>query len=513
MKPTRQFPYISQDIFILLLIALLKFVFHLIFANIYGYFRDELYYIACSKNLDWGYVDHPPFAPFLLSISRTLFGESLIAIRLFPAAAVSIVVFISGLCAREMGGNRFSQIMTAVLVSLSPVLAAMGGFYSMNPLDHLFWTSLIYLYIRIIKTGNNKLWILFGALAGLGLQNKISVLFLLFGLAVGIVLTGKFFANIKNKYIWYGKAVAGLIFLPHIIWQIAYDFPTLEFMHNAGAYKNAPLSPIEFILGHIMDSGPFYFPVMLAGLWFFLFTKQGKPFKVFGWTYLSLLVLFILTKSKTYYFAPVYPIIFAGGSVLIGRAIGEKKYVLKYALTIFIILAGLISLPMAVPVLPVEAFIKYAEVLGEKPQAAERKEMGKLPQLFADMFGWEDLAHKTANVYNSLSSEEKDKCGIYTQNYGEAGAIDFFGMKYNLPPAISGHNNYWLWGPRGNKGEIMIIIGGEREDHLKVYESVTEMERTNNIYAMPYENNMPLYLCRGLNVPISDVWPRTRHYD
>lgn len=504
--------HISNDALILLSIAAAKFVFHLVFAGNYGYFRDELYYIACSKNLDWGYVDQPPFAPFLLAISRTLFGESLIAIRLFAALAVSLVVFISGLCAKEMGGGRFAQILSALIVFLSPVLAAMGTFYSMNPLDHLFWIFLIYIFIRVIKTGNNKLWILFGALAGLGLQNKISVLFLLFGLAVGIILTGNFITNLKNKYIWYGKVLAGIIFLPHIIWQIIYGFPTLEFIHNAGVYKNAPISPLDFLLGHIMESGPFYFPVMLAGLWFFLFSKQGKPYKVFGWMYLALLALFIITKSKTYYFAPAYPIMFAGGSVLIGNAIKEGKYILKYALTAFIIFAGVVSIPMAVPVLPVETFIAYAKALGVEPQAAERSEIGRLPQIYADMFGWEDLARRTANVYNTLSPDEKSKCGIYTQNYGEAGAIDFFGKRYELPPALSGHNNYWLWGTHGCKGEIMIIIGGDREDHLTVYEQVIELERTNNKYAMPYENNMPIYLCKGLKVPLNEVWEDVRMY-
>ncbi len=475
----RRFPYVSNEIYFLLLLAVLKFAFHLLFASNYGYFRDELYYIACSKNLAFGYVDQPPFAPFMLAISRALFGESLIAIRLFSALAVSGVVFLSGLCAKEMGGGKFPQILTAVVVFLAPVLAAMGSFYSMNSFDHLFWIALIYIFIRIINTGNQKLWVLFGIIAGIGLLNKISVFFLLFGLAVGIILTGNFLNNIKSKYIWVGKALAILIFLPHVIWQIANGFPTLEFMRNAALYKNAPISPLEFMAGHIMDMNPFYYPLILFGLWFFIFSKKGKPYKALGWMYLALLVFFMVTKAKTYYFAPAYPVLFAGGSVLVGCLIGEGKFVSKYLITGFAILAGLFSLPMAVPVLPVDTYIKYTEDIGLKPKAAERQEMGVLPQKYADMFGWEDLAKKTANVYNTLSPEEKTKCGIYAQNYGEAGAIDFFGKEYGLPQAISGHNNYWLWGTHGYTGDIMIIIGGNREDHLDTFNEVTEMERTD----------------------------------
>jgi hypothetical protein len=307
---------------------------------------------------------------------------------------------------------------------------------------------------------------------------------------------------------------AFIIFLPHLIWQFVHGFPSVEFIRNASLYKNLSLSPKDFLLGQIIEMHVFLFPILLLGLVFFLFFTPAKPYRFFGWMYIAIFGLFILTSAKTYYIAPIYPLMFAGGAVAFELLIG--KWNLKWfkpATLAFLCGGGLLSAPIVLPVLPVQTFIKYAERLGLSAPRAENHEMGLLPQHFADMFGWEELARSVSDVYQELSPEDQAKCCIFAQNYGEAGAIDFFGREYGLPKAIAGHNNYWLWGPGQSTGEIMIVIGGNRTDHEKVFESVEQAGLFQHDYVMPYENNLPLFVCRILRAPIEELWPQLKHYN
>jgi len=499
---------VSPEIKIILGLTLARLILHVICINNYGIFRDELYYIACGEHLDFGYVDHPPFAALIAKISTALFGNSLFAIRIFSVLASSLVVFFAGLFTLEFGGNRKSIIISCLVVLFVPVLLGSGSFFSMNSFDQLFWAITIYIVIRILRTGNQKLWIWFGIIVGIGFQNKISILFLCFGLFTGLILTSHR-KMLLDKHLWIGALVAFLIALPNILWQIYNDWPTMEFIHNASTYKNMPLSVMDFILGQIMNMNPTFFPLVLLGLWFFFFDKFGKIFSLFGWMFISLLILFVSTKSKTYYMAPVFPVIIAAGAVVLSRI----KPTLMSTVYITIIVAGISSLPFGLPVLPVEQYIAYSRFTGITPKPEERSELNVLPQLYADMFGWKEMVDSVGRVYNSLDPEEKKDCGIYAQNYGEAGAIDFFGRQYGLPYAFSGHNSYWLWGTdRVTDKNIMIIIGGDPEDHKKVYEEVKTQAFFSHKYVMPFENNLNIYLCRGLKIPLKKVWPDTKFY-
>lgn len=504
---------LRSDFFALIVLALVKLTIHLLANGGYGYFRDELYYLACGEHLDFGYVDHPPFVALVTKLSRLLLGDSLFALRLFPAIAGALIVFFAGLIVRELGGKKFAQTLTCLAVIISPVFLATGNIMSMNVFDHLFWTLAALLLIRILKTENTKLWIAVGVVLGVGLQNKHSIFFFAFGLLVGLALTSAR-KHLFTLELWLGVTVAFIIFLPHLIWQFVHGFPSVEFIRNASLYKNISLSPLEFLMGQTIEMHVFLFPLLLLGLAFFLFLKPAKPYRVFGWMYLTIFGLFILTSAKTYYIAPIYPLMFAGGAVVFENLLGKRKLSwLKPATLAFLCGGGLLSAPMALPVLPVQAFIKFTDYLGISAPRSENHEMGRLPQHFADMFGWEELTRSVSDVYRGLSSEDQAKCGIFAQNYGEAGAIDFFGREYGLPGAISGHNNYWLWGPGRFTGEVMIVIGGERPDLAQVFESVEQAGLFRNEYVMPYENNLPLFLCRNLKLPIEELWPQLKHYE
>jgi hypothetical protein len=506
-------PRITENLLPLLL-ALFAFLLHLAanLAGLYDIFRDELYYIACSDHLAWGYVDHPPLSIFMLWVNRLLLGDSLFALRFLPAVASAGLVYLTGLLTRELGGNSRAQFLACLAVVIAPICLILTGFYSMNAFEPLFWMGAALTLIRILRTDNQKLWVLFGAIAGLGLQNKHGMAF--FGLAIVIgLLAGVHRKQFTSKWIWIGGGLALLIAFPNIIWQATHGWPTLEFSQNATQYKNRPMSPVEFFLMQVLYLNPLTFPIWLAGLAALFLHKNLKTFRLFGIAYVFLFALFVLQRGKPYYLSPIYPILFAAGSVAIEEFFIHRSLSwLRTSYQSVLILAGLTGPVIFLPLLPVETYVHVASALGLSEIKEERHGDTRLPQVLADRFGWREMTATVARVYHSLPAKDQTEAVIYTQNYGEAGAVDFFGKQYNLPPAVSGHNNYWLWGTRGYSGEIFIIIGGRPQDHARAYQSVDSVAFHTNPYAMPYETNLTIYLCRGLKIPIAELWPRTRHY-
>ncbi len=478
----------------------------------YGYFRDEFYYIACSNHIAWGYVDHPPLSIFLLWLNRMALGDSLLALRLLPAVADAGLVYLTGFVVRELGGGRVAQFLASLAVMIAPVFLAIGGFYSMNAFESLFWIGAAYLLIKILNTGNQKLWLPFGILSGFGILNKHSMLFFGFAIVVGLVVTPER-KQLASKWFWLGGTAALILFLPNLLWQATHDWATLEFMRNAQQWKIAPLSPWEFFSAQILFQHPFTLPLWLSGLLALLFQDRLKRFRLFGFAYAVLAVLFIVQRGKPYYLSPIYPVILSAGAIVLEQFINGRRW--RWLLSAYgaaLVLGGLILLPQWVPILPVESYIRYSELVGLRPPKMERDKDTALPQIFADRFGWKEMVAEVASVYRSLTPEEQSKTAIFAQNYGEAGAIDFFGGNYRLPRAISGHNNYWLWGTYDFSGEVVIIIGGRKEDHSKAFDSVQEAALHRNTYAMAYETDLPIFICRRPNVPLRNIWKAVKHY-
>jgi hypothetical protein len=498
---------------------LLYFVVLLVVIQRFGYFRDELYYIACSEHLSFGYVDHPPLAMLLLKLVRTILGDSLPALRILPALSGAVFVYLTGLIARELGGNRFSILLATVAASAPIGNLFIFHIYSMNFLDLLFWQALILIVIRLIKTGNPRYWLVFGLTAGLGLQNKISILVLCFGVAAGLLLTPlrKYLAD---KHLWLGGVTTGLLFLPYILWNMSNDWAHLEFIRNARAFKMAAVSPLEFLTGQILFNNPATLILWLAGLGFFLFYRPARQFRIFGWMFLSIFVLFTVQQAKDYYLAGGYPILFAGGAVLIGTwAQSRGLRWLKPVLLAFILIPTLFFSPFTLPILSVEKTIAFHDMLGMSPETAERKEVGTLSQHYADQFGWPEMVAAVANAFEKLSPDEQKECFIYVRNYGQAGAIDFFGDAYGLPKATSGHNSYWLWGPGDISTKVGIIFGMSHdveeslEDLRQYFESVELGAVFTCTYCMPYENNRPIIICRGMKASLQEIWAQEKHYN
>jgi Dolichyl-phosphate-mannose-protein mannosyltransferase len=497
---------------VLLSLAVATLAIHLICTGAYGYFRDELYYIACSKHLAWGYVDQPPFSELLLAINGRLLGFSLFSLRLLPAICAGLVAYLVGVIARELGGGRAAQVLAMLAYMVGGVFLAIGSYYSMNCFDHLFWALSVYVLVRILKYEETRLWILFGVIAGLGLENKYSMGFLGIGLIAGLALTPAR-RHFRDPWLWVGGAIAAAIFLPHVAWEVRNQFPTAEFIHNATFKKNLPMTPWAFLAQCALQVNPLTFPLWVAGLGYLFFSPRARQFRVLAWIYVAVLTLLLSTHSKPYYFAPAFLILLPAGGVAAEAWTGRHPW--KWLIPAYAALLGLggaLLAPIGLPILPVGTYLRYQSWIGFKPEAEERGSQGKLPQTYADRFGWPQMAATVARVYNSLSPEERAQCVIGASNYGEAGALDFFGKQYGLPNAISSHNNYWIWGPGDKPGDVLLVVGGSLEGYEKMYNEVEQVATIKNEYAMPYETNLPVYLCRKPKVPLQQVWPRLKEF-
>ncbi|MBZ5560946.1 MAG: glycosyltransferase family 39 protein [Acidobacteriia bacterium] len=494
-------------------ISVFKLLVHLYAGRHYGYFVDELYYLACSRHLDWGYVDQPPLIAVITWLARTLLGDSLPAIRFFPAVAGAAEVALSGLIARELGGKRFAQALAALAALVAPAILATDNLLTMNAFEPLFWMGCAYVFIRIVRTGDQKLWIWFAVLAGVGLENKHSMLIFGTGMVAGLLLTSER-RSFKKPWIWAGGAIAFLIFLPNLWWNIQHHFPFLEVLANIRrSGRDVPLEPLAFFAEETLTLLPLTLPIWLAGLWFYFFAKAGKTFRVLGWAWIFTVSVIVARSPRVYYLYPAMPLLFAGGSVMWEAWLDRPRLQwLKVAFPILLIATGAVFSPLAIPILPPETYIRYTQALHLQPPRIETHKLGPLPQLFADQFGWEEMTATVAQVYNRLPPYIRAKTAIFGQNYGQAGAIDLFGPKYGLPPAISGHQTYFYWGPRDYTGESMIVMQGRQEELEKLFASVQKVASVYHPYSMPYEH-FDVFYCRGLKRPLNEIWPRVKNWD
>lgn len=491
--------------------SLAAIIIHFIFNGRYGYFRDELYYAACGQHLAWGYVDHAPLIALVSRMSRALLGDSLPALRFFPALAAGAKVFLAGWMAREMGGRRFAQALAALTVLLAPVFLTFDNFLSMNSFEPVFWMLCAAIVLGILNGGSERLWILFGVIAGIGMLNKHSMLFFGSGILVGVLLTPAR-QMFRRPWIWCGGAIAIAIFLPNILWEARHAWPTIQLLQTVAVAKNTRISAWDFLWQQTLLTNPIAAPIWLGGLWYFFRHRAGKKYGVLGFAYLTVVLELLLLHGKIYYLAPAYPMLLAAGSVWIERAIVARTGAwLKPAMIAPLVVAGILAAPLAMPILPVKTAVEYTRFWDVKKVRVEEQQLGELPQLFADMFGWEDQVAAIARVYHALPVERQAKCALLAYNYGEAGAIDYFGSRFGLPKAISGHNQYALWGPREYSGEIVMAIGFPEKELRKYFDEVNPAATVVSEYAMPEESHLTIFLCGKPRVPLQQAWPQFKY--
>ncbi len=412
---------------------------HVLTNSRYHYFRDEFYYIACGQHLAFGYVDLPPLSALLVRLSRVLLGDSLFAIRFLPAVAGAVNVALTGMIARELGGRSWAVALSCAASLCALVFLGIGNFFSMNAFEPLFWMGAIYLIVRIIDGASPRLWLWFGVIVGLGLENKHSMAF--------------FAAGVCAAMLWLG----GLIWL--------------------------------------------------------LVSCEGRRYRVIAIAYLITLAEFIVMHGKHYYLAPAYPMLFAAGGVGVERLFSVRLQWLKPALLAAMIALASLLAPTVVPILSPEKLVAYMRSIHFELPRTETSHTAALPQHFADQFGWEEMVCSVAHVYTHLSPDDRKQAAIFCQNYGEAGAIDFFGPKLGLPPAISGHQNYFLWGFLDYTGEVLLVLDDSADDEQQQFESVEDLGQiVSSPWAMPWEQRNHIYLCRHLKGTMRDLWPKVKKW-
>jgi len=507
----RQSPF-RGGMLVVLAIAAAKLVFHCVFNNRYGYFRDEFDYIACGRHLAWGYVDQPPLIPFLTRISLLVLGDSLRAVRFIPALASSAIVVLTAMIAREFGGRRYALILSAIAVVVAPMYLSDGSLQGTNCLEPLLWMGCVYFAILAINRDNPRYWLWFGVVAGIGLEEKYSIAILGFAIVVGLLLTEQRRA-LAGKWIWLGAVAAFLIFLPNIIWNFQNHWPFLELMRNIRADgRDVQLSALQYFGQQLLIMGPADL-VWLPGLVGLLFSRRLKPYRMFGIAYLVCLTVFIVLYGKNYYLAPVYPVLIAAGAVWFEVGVERSRRGWLKPLRVVLLLAvGAWFAPLAVPILPVDQFISYMNHLPFKIPRNEHSHMRAiLPQYFADQFGWTEMVAMVAQAWQQIPADERPGCGIFAQDYGQAGAIDFFGPRYGLPPALSGHQTYFLWGPRGYSGNCLIVLDDSEERLKTLFEQVTFVGKSDNPYAL--ERNIPVFICKGAKFgSLAQFWPQLKKW-
>ena len=502
---------------ILVYLALLKLLVHLLTADNYGYFRDEFYYLVASERPDLGYVDFPPFVMLVTAATHAVLGDSLLALHFLPALAGAVMVVLTGLMARELGGGRYAQGIAALATLVAPNILAFGAWLAMDAFDQLFWVSAAFVLVLILKRNQPRLWLLFGLVTGLGLFTKATMLYFGFAVFVALLATPAR-RHLRTRWPWLGAAVALTFLLPYLYWQVVNGWPTLEFWRNY-YWNMSPDSLGGFLIEQILTMQPVSLPLWLAGLWFFLFGKAGKTIRAPGLVYVILFTIFAIQNAKFYFLAPAYPVLFAAGGVTLERFFEERRWRWpKPAYAVLLAVTGaIIAVFSTVPALPVETVAKingtFAGVNLGIEGSGRSAEVDKLPLNFADRLGWEDMVSTVAGVRDRLPPEEQSKACVLTRNYGEAAAVDFYGPKYSLPDAISGHNNYYLWGPRGCNGEVVISVGVSLETLEDVFGDVEEADVVRCEYCMPDENNFPVYVGRDPKMPFEEAWPEFKHYN
>lgn len=496
------------------LIPALVVLAHVAVLNGYGWFRDEFYYLACAAHLDFGYVDHPSLSILPLWLVKATVGDSLIALRLLAALAMGGATWAIGRLTMELGGGAFARILAMTSAAIAPVALALGSYYSMNALDMLVWALGSWAFVRAIGCDTTRDWALLGLVIGLGIENKISALWLLGGLGAGIIVTEP--RRLVTRGPWVAGAIAAALSLPYLVWQIQHGWPTLEFMRNAAGGKMAVQSARSFIAAQILNMHPIALPMWLAGLVALIARPTHRASRMLGVMFIAVLVLLIANAtSRASYLAPAYaPLLAAGACWWEPRIVHRARWVRTAAIAVIVAL-GAVTAPLAMPVLSADAYLKYASALGQSPATEEKKALSDMPQFFADRFGWQEWARGVAAVYQSLSPDDQRTATIYASNYGEAGAIDVLGPPLGLPPARSGHNNYWYWGPGpANGGPVIALLPLESRRSLEQrFESVELAGTIGCVHCMPYENHRPIFVCRRPRQTLADVWARVKHFD
>lgn len=498
MRPFRS-PIRLTDVGVLILLAAARLGLHVLTNHQYGFHRDELAVLDEARYLAWGYVAYPPLTPFIARVALELFGPSLVGLRFFSAFAQSLAMIVTGLIAHELGGARPAQVVAALAAAIAPMSLIMGAMFQYIAFDYLWWVLLAYLLLRLLKSDDPRWWLGIGAVIGLGMMTKYTLGVFVAGLVVGVVFTSTR-RHLKSPWLWGGVALALLIFLPNLLWQIEHNFISLAFLADIHA-RDVEIGRADGFLPLqlIVSANPFTLPLWITGLCYFFFAPSGARYRPLGWMYVVSLGLLLIAQGRFYYLAPAYPMLIAAGAVVGERWLAARSARLMrlgWGLTwsglgLGAALGGFLMLPIA----PVNS--------------AAWDVTRQVHDNFVEQIGWPELVATVADTYAALPADEKPLTGILAGNYGEAGAINLYGPAYGLPQAISGINSYWLRGYGDPPPHVLIVIGFSRETAEQFFTTCDLAGHLTNSYGVENEETRfhpDIFVCRELRQTWPEFW-------
>ena len=497
--------FFRSDLGVLVLVAALRLVLQIATNGQYGFHRDELQTLDDARHLDWGFVAYPPITPVIGRLELVLFGTSLTGFRVFPAIATSAIMVLAGQIAKELGGKRHAQLLAAVAAGIAPISLVQGAVFQYVSFDYLWGVTITYLLVRLLKTKDPRWWLPIGGVIGLGVETRYTMGVLALGVVGGVLLTpGRRF--LRSGWLWAGVGLSILVFLPNIIWQAQHHFVSREFLAYLhardlrwGRYNG--FFPEQLLINVNIVTAP----LALLGLWFYFFHREGKRYRLLGWLFVVSFVIFAVVRSRSYYTAPLYPMLLAGGSVLLENLLGGVRPVwsrLAYGTQWAAIVGnGVFVALLVLPVTPIGSPVWNIT--------------SKISDQYREEIGWPDLAHSVADVYRSLPAEERERTGILTGNYGEAGALNLYGPDLGLPRAMSLTNSFWYRGYDPRLPETVIVTGFELEDGNKLFDSCVVAAKNTNPFNVVNEESRyhpDILLCRRLRMPWPDYWASHRRF-
>ena len=468
----------------------------LAFVGEYGFHRDELYFIVAGRQPALGYPDQPPFTPLISAAAVELFGLSPLSIRILPALSAGAIVVLAGLMARELGGSPRAQLLAALLTAVSGLMAA-GHLASTATYDLLVWALVAWLVVRLLAGADPRQWLLVGLVAGIGLENKHTVLFLGFGLAVGMLLARRW-DLVRSRWTWLALGIAVLVWLPNLVWQAQHGFPQLEMASRIASSAGGDRS--KLVLELMLLLGILTFPALLAGDWWLLRANAAERWRLLGWAPIAVLALVVITGGKSYYAVGSLSLLAAAGGVVLDGWLTRARGPLRMTISGTAIAAtGAFTAVLVLPVVPVAS-------LGSTP----------IPDIYHEagaQVGWPQLVATVKRVVDELPQAQQDRAVIVTANYGQAGAIELLGD--GRLPVASGHNGYWDWGPPDDARTTVVLVGSWDRLHWGTVLGACQARATvdNGLSVPNEEQGAPVAVCPQMTSSWSEMWPEFRHLD
>jgi hypothetical protein len=490
---------------VLVLVATLRLLLHVATNSQYGFHRDELQTLDDARHLDWGFVVYPPITPLIGRLGLILFGTSLTGFRFFSAIAMSMIMVLAGLLAKELGGKRHAQLLAAVAAGISPVSLVQGAVFQYVSFDYLWGVTVTYLLVRLLRSEDPRWWLAIGGVIGLGMETRYTMGVLALGVAGAVLLTPAR-RWLRSLWLWAGVAFSILVFLPNFLWQAQHHFISLDFLSylhardlRQGRYQG--FFPEQLVVCVNVATAP----LAGLGLWFYTFHREGARYLLLFWMFVVSFAIFAMVGSRSYYTAPLYPMLIAGGSVLLTSLLDAWRPTasrLVYGVQWTAILAGGVVFGLlALPVAPIGSPVWKAT--------------SKLYDQFREEIGWPDLARSVADVYHSLPAQERERTGILTGNYGEAGALNLYGPSLGLPHAMSLTNSFWYRGYDPRLPETVIVAGFDLDEGKKLFDSCVVAAKNTNPFGVVNEESRyhpDILLCRTLRMPWPEYWERHRRF-